>query len=115
MVRTLADLFDIYGEKFPAEAKEESTHQGEKIHLKHLMRHLNMRSPVRGIKPHDLQNYINRRANDFWNGKPIKGDTIAKEITTFRLIWNWASRMGYINGNARVDGLDYPKRDEREP
>ncbi|MCA9069082.1 MAG: site-specific integrase [Planctomycetaceae bacterium] len=114
-VRTLADLFRVYEETLPPGVKEESTRDGERIHLKHLGRHLNEKMPVRGMKPHDLQNYINRRGGDTWNGEPIKGDTIAKEVTTFRLIWNWAVRMGYINGNVPVDGLEYPKRDEREP
>lgn len=58
---------------------------------------------------------MNQRSKDKWNGKPIRGDTIAKEITTFRLIWNWAVEQGYLSGPAPVNGLEYPKRNEREP
>lgn len=39
-VRTLSDLFRIYQEELPAGAKEERTLEGERLHFKHLLRHL---------------------------------------------------------------------------
>jgi integrase len=114
-VRILADLFRIYEENLPAGAKEDSTLAGERIHMKHLLCHLGARRLVRGFQSSELQNYVNQRSKDTWNGKSIRGDTIAKEITTFRLIWNWAVEQGYLSGPPPVNGLKYPRRDEREP
>jgi integrase len=114
-IRTLADLFCVYESSLPLGAKEESTLAGERIHIKHLKRHLGAQRPVRSLQSSDLQRYVNRRAGDKWQNKPIRGDTIAKEITTFRLIWNWAVKQGHLAGKAPVDGLEYPKRNEREP
>jgi integrase len=114
-LRTLADLFRIYEESLPNGAKEDSTLIGERIHMKHLKRHLGGQRQVRGLQSSDLQIYVNRRSRDKWNGRPIRGDTIAKEITTFRLVWNWAVKQGHLTGKAPVEGLEYPKRDEREP
>ena len=94
-VRTINDLFLVYEENLPTGAKEESTLQGERIHMKHLRKHLGPRRAVRGMQTHDLQKYVARRSKDQWNDRPISGDTIRKEITTFRLIWNWAVGQGY--------------------
>ncbi len=114
-IRTLTDLFAVYEASLPCGAKEESTLAGEQIHMKHLKRHLGAQRAVRSLKSSDLQAYVNRRSKDRWQDKPIRGDTIAKEITTFRLIWNWAVKQGFLTGQAPVEGLEYPKRDEREP
>jgi len=114
-VRTLDDLFRIYETSLPDGAKEETTRTGEQIHMKHLRRHLGGGKQLQGMKPCDLQSYIVRRAKDTWNSKQISGATIKKEITTFRLIWNWAREQGHLTVDVPVKGLQYPKRDEREP
>lgn len=58
---------------------------------------------------------MNSRAKDKHHGEFIGPDTIKKEITTFRLIWNWAKRQGYLNSPAPVENIIYPKRDEKPP
>lgn len=52
-------------------------------------------------------------SNEKWRGKPIKPQTVKKEITTLRAIWNWAARGGYVKGRAPTLELTYPKVDER--
>ena len=115
VVRTVDDLFRIYQEKLPYGAKEESTFEGERIHMKHLQKHLGARRVVRGLQSQDLQRYIARHSKDLWNGKTISGDAIRKEITTFRLTWNWAVRQGHLVGAPPVSGLQYTRGDEKEP
>lgn len=112
---TLDDLFRRYVAELPSGTKEESTRAGEDIHIKHLKRHLKASRNVHSLTPADLQTYIARRSKDVWNEKPIQPETIKKEITTFRLIWNWAVDHGYLKSAAPTKGLKYPKQDEKFP
>lgn len=114
-IRTLGELFTVYKENLPVGAKEQTTLDGEEIHIQHLLRHLGSKRRVQAMAVHDLQTYVSKRSHDKWQGKLISGDTIKKEITTFRLIWNWAVRQGYLNEKPPVNGIEYPKRDERPP
>ena len=115
IVRTLIDLFDLYEEKLPEGAKELPTLEGEKIHRNHLLRHLKASAVIQSLAVSDLQTYVEKRLQDRWRGKPIRPDTIKKELTTFRLIWNWAVEQGYLKGRAPVKGIKFPKRDAKPP
>ena len=77
----------------------------EQIHMRHLLGHLGGQRPLRGLTPKDLQAYIRRRLADSWHGKPPGGDTISREITTFRLVWKWAVKQGYLDGAPPWMGL----------
>ena len=112
---TLAELFALYLEKLPAGAKEESTLYGEAIHRKHLLRHLKASAIVPTLAVSDLQAYVEKRLRDRHGKKPISPDTIKKELTTFRLVWNWALDQGYLKGPAPVKGIKLPKRDQKPP
>ena len=114
-IRTLRDFFRLYEEQMPRGTKEESTFYGEQIHVRHLLRHLKGTTVVRSITTRDLQDYIAARLHETWNGKPIRPATIKKELTTFRLIWNWAVDQGYLSGPAPTKGLKFPKSDEKPP
>ena len=114
-VLTLDGLFRLYQEKLPEGAKELSTLEGERIHLKHLLRHLRPRASAERISVGDMQSYIEKRLQDSWRGRRVRPNTVKKEVTTFRLIWNWAVDQGYLNGPAPVKGLKYPKTDEKPP
>ena len=112
---SLAELFALYLEKLPAGAKEESTLQGEVIHHNHLLRHLKAATIASTLAVSDLQAYVQKRLRDRHHKKGIRPDTIKKELTTFRLVWNWAVDQGYLTGPAPVKGIKFPKRDQKPP
>ncbi len=115
LVRTLGDLFRVYQGNLPTGAKEDSTLRGEKQHIKHLLRHLGTNKIVQTVKVADVQGYVKKRLKDSWRKKTIRPDTIEKELTTFRLIWNWAVQQGYVKGPAPIKGVKLPKRNEKPP
>ena len=114
-VRTLADLFRIYQDELPPGAKEERTLEGERLHIKHLLRHLKPSTKTATLSAGNVQKYVELRSKDKYHGRFIGPDTIKKEISTLRLVWNWAKKQGYLNSPPPVDRLVYPKRDEKPP
>jgi integrase len=63
----------------------------------------------------NMQNYVDRRLRDSYRDKPIRPDTVKKEVATFRLIWNWAVSQDYLTGPAPTKGLKYPKTEQKLP
>jgi integrase len=112
---SLKQMFGNYYDLLPEGAKEKSTVYGESIHRKHLLRHLGSRKAVRAITKADLQAYIARRTKDKWRGKNIRPETIKKEITTLRLVWNWSHEQQLVSTPPPTKGLVYPKTDEKYP
>lgn len=114
-VQTLDDLFRIYQAELPSGAKEQRTLEGERLHFKHLLRHLKPKTRIAAIKANAIQRYVELRSKDQFRGRFISPDTIKKEITTLRLVWNWAKRQEYLSNDPPVDHVIYPKRDEKAP
>lgn len=114
-VRTLSDLFRIYQEELPPGAKEERTLEGERLHIKHLLRHLKPKTKMASITASAVQKYVGNRSKDKYRGRFIGPDTIKKEISTLRLVWNWAKTQGYLTAPPPVDQIIYAKRDEKPP
>jgi len=114
-VQTLAKLFSVYEQELPPGAKEERTLEGERIHFKHLLRHLKPTTKTATLSTNSVQMYVGKRSKDKFHGKFIGPDTIKKEITTLRLVWNWAKKQGYLDSPPPVDSIIYPKRDEKPP
>lgn len=111
---TLKQLFDVYEAELPAGAKEESTLQGERIHFKHLLKHLRGSVVAQSLGVPDIQAYVTKRSKDRWRGKPISSQTVKKELTTLRLVYNWAIEQGYLTGPSPVRGIKYAKPDEKQ-
>lgn len=102
---TLKQLFDRYRAELPAGAKEEATLAGERIHFQHLLRHLKESSLAQSLSVADAQVYVSKRTKDRWRGKNIGAPTGKKELTTLRLVWNWAVERGYVHGRSPVRGI----------
>jgi integrase len=94
-------------------AKEESTLQGERLHFKHLLKHLRGSVIAQSLSVPDIQGYVTKRSKDRWRGKPISSQTVKKELTTLRLVYNWAIEHGYLTGPSPVRGIKYAKPDEK--
>jgi len=114
-VRTLGALFEAYRANLPPGAKEESTLEAEDRHIKHLKRHLRSRTVTQSLSLTQMQQYVQKRSLDEWRGKTIGPDTIKKELTTFRFIWNWGVLHGHLSGRAPINGISLPKTDEKPP
>ena len=112
---TLGQLLDSYQEELPPGAKEDSTLYTEGIHLRHLKRLLKVRQSAVSLTLSDLQGYVNKRLRESRHGKPIRSDTIKKEIATLRVAWNWGIDHELIEKAFPSRGLSFPKREEKLP
>lgn len=104
-----------YQEKLPEGRKENSTLEGERIHLKHLKKHLGPHRTVQTISKSDLQNYVSYRLKEKYHGKPIQPDTVRKELVTFRMLWNWGVQEGLLIGPSPTKHVVLPLTDEKPP
>ena len=114
---TLKQVFDRYQNyhaELPKPVKEESTLAGERIHFQHLLRHLNGKSDAQSLSAAQVDAYVTKRMKDKWRGKNIGGETVKKELTTLRLVWNWAAKMGYLQGKSPVVDIEIPTADEKQ-
>lgn len=114
-IHTLADLFKGYQKSTPKGAKAQTTLQTEGTHRGHLLRHLNRSKVAQTITASAVQTYIDRRLRERYRGRPIRSETVRKEVATLRLIWNWGVSEGYLVGPAPVRGLKYPKTEQKAP
>ncbi|MEM8866041.1 MAG: site-specific integrase [Planctomycetota bacterium] len=112
---TLGQLLDSYQQDLPPGAKEDSTLYTEAIHLRHLKRLLKVRQSAVSLSHNDLQHYVNKRLRENRHGKPIRSDTIKKELATLRVAWNWAIDHDLIEKAFPSRGLSFPKRSEKLP
>jgi integrase len=108
-------LAEAYKEKRILGSKEQSTIKTEDLHLRHLLRLLKRSTFVQSIRGADLQTYVTKRLSEKCRGRAIAAETVRKELATFRVVWNWAIRQGYLEKPAPVSGLEFPKRDEKHP
>ncbi len=76
--------------------KQDTTLYGETVHIRHLKRLLSSSTPIQNIDLDALRSYRRRRAKQRHRGKPISDATIKKELVTFRQVWIWAKRNGYV-------------------
>lgn len=112
---TLGQLIDSYQQELPPGAKEDSTLYTENIHLRHLKRLLKVRQSAVSLTLSDLQGYVNKRLRESRYSRPIKSDTIRKEIATLRVVWNWGIDHELIEKAFPSRGLSFPKREEKLP
>jgi integrase len=63
------------------------------------------------------QRYAARRSREGWNGKPITGATVLKELKTLRYTWKWAQGRGHIAAPCpwKLGDLQLDKDTGREP
>lgn len=105
---TLGDLRDGYL-KAHVSSQEEKTLYTARIHLGHLARTLGEGFDLRTLETSHLQQHVDRRC------PKVSPATAAKEISTLRSAWNWGVRMKLVSGPCPMEGLVYPKVDEKPP
>ncbi len=112
---TLEELLATYQKSIPPGAKAETTICTEGLHIAHLLGHLKKAKPMQSVTTSDMQAYIDKRLHDSYRKKPIRPETVRKEVATFRLIWNWAVTHGHVVGPSPTKGLKYPKSEQKPP
>jgi integrase len=113
---SLEKVAEEYFESLPEGAKEQSSLNTEQTHVKNLKRHLRASTPLYELTVQRVQGYVSKRQKDRGHGgKPIKADTIKKEIQTFRQLWDFAAARGYVAGSCPVDDVVLPKGDDKPP
>ena len=112
---TLDALLNLYLKSVPKDSKADTTLKTEETHVSHLLRHLRKSKLAQSVTTGDMQTYCEKRLRDAYRDKPIRPDTVKKEVATFRLIWNWAVAQGYLTGPAPTKGLKYPKTEQKLP
>jgi integrase len=129
---TFAELQSAFLKTISNGAIEGSTLYTAKIHLTHLEETLGKAFPMNAVTLADLQRHIDRRRSSgpkqakgkprvetqekaTKKRKPLSAITIKKEIDTLRGAWNWAARMGYVEGAFPTGTLVYPKGEEKLP
>lgn len=110
---TVEGLFELYRTQLTPGAKEANTRKCEGVHMRHLARLLGGRTPVAELNPAAVQSYVDRRAAEKYNGKPIKPQTVRKEVATLITVWNWAHRRGHVIGACSTKGITFPKGREK--
>jgi hypothetical protein len=105
---SLGELRDTYLRAY-GEAHEAKTLYTARIHLNHLVATLGKEFDLRTLDLAHLQKHVDRRC------QKVAPATAAKEISTFRTAWNWGVRMKLVSGPCPVEGLVYPKTDEKPP
>lgn len=111
----LSKLFETYLERMPKGRKEESTLLSERIHVKHLKKHLGANRTVQTLTKAILQTYVEKRLKEKWRGKPITPETVRNELVTLRILWNWGVKEGLLAGVSPVKDVEFPLADEKLP
>jgi hypothetical protein len=69
------------------------------------------------LKLTDVQKYANQRSRETYRGKPILPPTIFKELSTLRVIWNWALKRGDLKEAVpfRMCDLSFDRTEQKPP
>lgn len=79
------------------QSKQSNTIRTERTHITHLKYVLGERKRMNNLGFADIQRYVNERHKTKFGGNVIEGETIRRELTTFRQIWNWAKKRHYVS------------------
>lgn len=111
----LGELLDLYLESIPEDSLELGTVKMLGIHIRHLKRHLGVRTRYSSVDHELLQTYVNKRALERGiRGRNVGAVTIKKELTTLRAAWGWAIETGLADSILPAGRrLRFPKRDEK--
>lgn len=113
---TIAEVFKQYLDSIPKGALEENSLYTAKIHMNHHQSILGAHFSFKKIDVDVLQNYINKRAKQKGRrAQRVSAETIKKELSTLRGIWNWAKGRKLITVEFPNAGLKYPKVQEKLP
>ncbi len=112
---TVGELFAHYQTHLTPGAKEANTRKCEGVHIRHLTRLLGGKTEVGKLGTAQVQEYVDRRAAEKYRDKPIKPQTVRKEVATLITVWNWAHRRERAPAPCSTKGVTFPKGGEKEP
>lgn len=115
-VLTLAELFRRYEAELPPDSKERGTLITERHHMAHFRRLLGRNHPATKLNTPLLQQYIDRRSKEHGRrGEHVSQVTIKKELSTLRMINNWALHRELVDRPIHLRGLAFAKARPKHP
>jgi len=105
---TLSKLFKTFFDDLPAGSLEENTIATMKIHQGHLERGFGKQLVAPTLTHDDLQKYVTKRSRHKTHKGTVGGETIKKEIVTFRTVWKWGVQSKHLRGEFPAKKLRYP-------
>lgn len=112
---TLGELLDRYETQFTAGAKEANTRANERVHFGHLRRLIGANTPVPGVTSGVIQRYVDARSVEQFRDKPIKPQTVRKEIGTLQSVLSWAAHREIVAATFSTRRVVFPKGCEKHP
>jgi hypothetical protein len=100
--------WDDYFNSIPHGAKEETSVATEQTHSRHFLRHFGSNTAFSAIDAKALRQYINERqaVGRGRHGQQVRGVTIAKELQTFRQLWDFMRTEGQVYGENPVNSVE---------
>lgn len=114
--RCLRELVEAYRSSITEGSKAETTRTGEEIHFRHLTRILGETTTLNRIDADRFSEYVSTRQEENFRGRPVSGATIRKEIVSFRMLWKFARKRGWVANDDPSRSISLPKskaNDER--
>ena len=113
-IRTLNHLCDAFIASLPEGSLEESTVAGMNVHIRHLKRIMGGKLSLHEMQLGELQDNVDVRSNEKGRrGRAVSPATIKKELTTLRLMWNWARNASHFDRVLPQKGIRYPKSEDK--
>ncbi|WP_237225526.1 tyrosine-type recombinase/integrase [Rubinisphaera sp. JC750] len=110
----VSERLDIMCERFLASLEIDSR-KLLRTHCNHMRRILKGHRKIDSIKADDLLAYIAARKNEKGRRGFVKGDTICKELLTFKQLWDFAHDRNLVAGDNPYHQVALPKRSEPIP
>ncbi len=112
---TLAELLERYETQFTDGAKESNTRANERVHFGHLRRLIGAKTPVTKVTSGVIQKFVDDRSKESYRGKPIKPQTVRKEIGTLQSVLSWAAHREIVTATFSTRRVVFPKGREKHP
>ena len=83
--------------------------------MKHLTRIIGGDTVLASVTAGTVQRFVDARSREEFSGHPVMAKTVRKAVATFRVVWNWAHRQGYVPTKFPEVKLIFPKEKQPEP
>jgi integrase len=109
---TLKHIFDTYAAELTPGSKEANSIETEAVHLRHMIKIFGESLPFDSLSVNVIQKYVDERAHD-----GVGSETIRKELSTLRMISEWAHKREYVAAPVswKRKDLTFPKEAEKPP
>lgn len=111
----LGELIDRYERESQNGSKEKKTRAVEAIHLGHIQRILGVKVLAAKVTAAVIQTYVTERSKEKYRDRPIKTQTVRKEIGTLQSVYSWALHRELVPTTFSTRRLEFAKGKRRMP